>query len=112
MQYHYKEARVRFRKGAAVALEELSDKRKKKELVTELAMISGYVGFIDIEDYGVRVYVFTNDESAQAMVKEARKIGFRTAGEVEESLALKNTELQRPHLQYIPKDSFLRELYK
>lgn len=112
MKYDYKGAKVKFRKAVAIGLTELSDKVRNKELVTELAMNSGYVGYMDIEDYAVRIYAFSDIESAEALVKEARKIGFRTAGMVEESLALKNSDLLRPHLKYMPKSVFLKELYK
>lgn len=112
MRYEYKDAKTKFRKCAAIGLEDLNDRRKILELNTELAMIGGYVGYLDIEDYGVRIYVFTDADSATRLVKEAKKIGFYSAGEVEGTMALKNTELQRPHLKYMPRKIFLRELYK
>ena len=112
MQYKYKDAKSKIRKAAAIGLLELSDSYKRRELVTELAMISGYIGYLDFDDYGVRVYVFTDSDSAERLVKEAKKIGFRTAGEVEGTIVIKNTELERPHLKYMPKKVFLKELYK
>ena len=112
MRYEYTDAKARIRKAAAIGLNEISDRTKTRELVTELAMISGYIGYIDVEEFGVRVYVFTDAESAEKMIKEAKKIGFRTAGEVEGTIVIKNTELERPHLKYMPKKAFLKELYK
>ena len=112
MRYNYKDAKARFRKCAAIGLQELSDKSKNKEIVTELAMISGYIGYVDDNEFGARIYVFTNAESAAQLVKEAKKIGLRTAGEVEGTIAFKNTDLQRPHLKFMPKNIFLKELYK
>lgn len=112
MRYQYKDAKTRIRKAAAIGLSELSDSLKRRELVTELSMISGYIGYLDVVDYGVRVYVFTDSDAAEQLVKEAKKIGFRTAGEVEGTIMIKNTELERPHLKYMPKKVFLKELYK
>ena len=112
MRYQYADAKARIRNAAAIGLNEISDRTKTRELVTELAMICGYIGYIDVEEFGVRVYVFTDAESAEKMIKEAKKIGFRTAGEVEDTIVIKNTELERPHLKYMPKKIFLKELYK
>lgn len=112
MKYKYKDAKTKFRKCAAIGLQELNDSAKNREVVTELAMLSGYVGYMDIEDFGLRIYAFTDAESAKKLIREAKKIGLRTAGEVVGSLSLKNTDLERPHLKYMPRDTFFRELYK
>lgn len=112
MRYEYENAKIRFRKCAAISIEELDDRMKQRELHTELSMIGGYVGYLDIADYGVRIYAFANADDATRFIREARKIGFSSAGEVEGTIAIKNTELQRPHLKYMPRNIFLRELYK
>lgn len=112
MRYTYKDAKPKIRRAAAIGLTELSESNKTRELATELVMIDGYVGYIDADDYGVRIYIFEDAASAKSFVREASKIGYRTAGDVEGSLIVKNTELERPHLRYLPKKSFMRELYK
>ena len=45
MKYEYKNAKTKFRKCAAISIEELDDRMKCRELNTELAMIGGYVGY-------------------------------------------------------------------
>lgn len=113
MKYHYKEARTKGRRAAIISLAEVNDdKLRAKELVTELAMITGYVGFLDNPGEDMRIYFFTDEDSADQLVKEARKMKFRTAGHYTDWIWIKNTELQRPHLQYMPKERFYKELYK
>ena len=112
MRYEYKDAKTKFRKCAAISIEELDDRMKYIELHTELSMIGGYVGYLDITDYGVRIYAFTNADDATRFIREAKKMGFYSAGEVDGAMAIKNTELQRPHLKYMPRNIFFQELYK
>lgn len=106
-------SRKKFRSGMAVGLMELRyDKAAARELNTEMLMHPGYVGFFDDEEMSVRVYVFTNKEHAAEMLRESRKIGFRTAGEVEGIMHIKNADLERPHMRYVSKYNWYRELYK
>lgn len=103
----------KFRNGTAVALQELEeDKGKRKELVTELAMINGYIGFIDDEEFGLRIFIFKTNEDADAMLREAKRMKYRTAGRVEDCIHVANSECERPHLQYMPRARFYSELYK
>lgn len=103
----------KIRAGAAIGLQELKeDKDRSRELVTELAMLSGYVGFIDHEEAGLRIFIFKTDEDADAMLREAKHMKYRTAGRVESFLAVANNECERPHLQYMPKRRYYSELYK
>lgn len=112
MIYNYAGARSKLRSGAAIALAELNDRSRHSELVTELAMNSGYIGFFDCEDPRVRVYVFTNQTSSEQLIKEAKRMGYRTIGGVDGAVIVKNTDLQRPHLKFIAKDNWHKELYK
>lgn len=112
MRYRDNEKK-KIRAGSAIGLQELKeDKVRNKELVTELAMINGYVGFIDNEEAGLRLFIFKTDEDADAMLREAKRMKYRTAGRIESFLAVANNECERPHLQYMPRDRFYSELYK
>lgn len=104
----------RFRQGVGIGLDELkSDRAKQKQLVTDLLMNRGYVGYFDIEDERIRIYIFSDKESAGLFLRESRKIGFRTAGAIDEMVHISNSELSRPHLKhYKGKRNFYSELYK
>lgn len=103
----------KFRAGTAISLQELEeDKSKRKELVTELAMIKGYIGFIDDKEFGLRIFIFKRNEDADAMLREAKLMKYRTAGRVDDCIHVANNECERPHLQYIPRARFYSELYK
>lgn len=106
-------SKKKIRAVSAIALQELKeDKVRRKELATELAMLSGYVGFIDHEEAGLRLFIFKTDVDAEAMVREAKRMKYRTAGRVDSFFAVSNNECERPHLQYIPKHRYYSELYK
>ena len=106
-------ARKRFRIGMAVGITELkSNKATARELNTELLMHPGYVGFFDDTEARLRVYVFTSKESAEEMLRISRKMGLRTAGSVEGTLCIRNADLERPHLKYVSKYNWYKELYK
>ena len=97
----------------AVGLAELrADKPAARELNTEMLMHPGYVGFADDQETQLRIYVFTSKESTEEMLKTARKMGFRTAGSIEQPLHVRNADLERPHLRYVSKYNWHKELYK
>ena len=103
----------KIREAAAISLQELNENKERiRELNTELFMIGGYIGFIDDEDFGVRLYIFKTAEGAEQLIKEAKKMKYRTAGRVEAFICIANKDVQRPHLQHIPKNRFYSELYK
>lgn len=105
--------RRKFRHGIAIGLLELkADKAAARELNTELLMHPGYVGFFDDNEMMARVYIFTSKESANDILKESKKMGFRTVGGVEEPFLIRNADLERPHLKYVTKSNWHRELYK
>ena len=105
--------RRKFRHGIAIGLSELkADKAAARELNTEMLMHPGYVGFFDDNDMMARVYIFTSKESADDILKESKKMGFRTVGGVEEPFLIRNADLERPHLKYVTKSNWYRELYK
>lgn len=106
-------SRKKFRTGMAVGLTELrADKQAARELNTEMLMHPGYVGFTDDQEMQLRIYVFTTKESTEEMLRIARKMGFRTAGSIEEPLHVRNADLERPHLRYVTKHNWHKELYK
>ena len=105
--------RPKFRTGMAVSLDELKDSQSKaRDLMAELLMEPGYVGYIDAEDPKMRVYVFKDKQSRDQMLKLARSFDLRTAGGVLDPLYVRNEDLQRPHMRYISKDVYYKELYK
>ena len=109
---NYYNQKPRFRKGAVIGLDELKDKGMKRELDTELSMSKEYIGFFDHEDYKARVFIFENEEGMKRFIKEAKKIGY-IVGEVAEIISIRNSDLQRPHLNnYKNGYSFYKELYK
>ena len=106
-------SRKKFRTGMAVDLAELrADKPAARELNTEMLMHPGYVGFADDPEMQLRIYVFTSKESTEEMLKTARKMGFRTAGSIEQPFHVRNADLERPHLRYVSKYNWHKELYK
>lgn len=105
--------RPKFRTGMAVSLDELKDSQSKaRDLMAELLMEPGYVGYIDAEDPKMRVYVFKDKQSRDQMLQRARSFDLRTAGGVLDPLHVSNEDLQRPHMRYISKDVYYKELYK
>lgn len=106
-------ARPKFRSGMAIAISELKDgKSKTADLMAELLMEPGYIGYIDAEDPGVRVYVFKGNQSQGKMLQLAKSLGFRTAGNVLDAVYISNEKLHRPHMKFVSKDNFYKELYK
>lgn len=106
-------SKPRFRSAMAIGLAELrQEKPKARELNTELLMHPGYVGFFDHEEMQLRIYIFTREENAEEMLKVARQMKFRTAGDIPEVLYIRNADLERPHMRYVSKYDWHRELYK
>lgn len=105
--------RPRFRIGMAIALQELkNDKPAARQFNTEMLMNSGYIGFMDDENVGVRCFIFKRREDAESAVKSAKEIGFRATGMIADVIHVKNADLERPHLKYAQKDNWYKELYK
>ena len=103
----------KFRTGMAVGLEELrEDESKARDLMAELLMEPGYIGYIDASDPKMRVYVFRDRQSKEKMLQFAKKLELRTAGSVLDAVHVRNEDLQRPHMRYISKDVYYKELYK
>lgn len=105
--------RPKFRTGMAVSLDELKDSQSRaRDLMAELLMEPGYIGYVDASDPKMRVYVFKDRQSREHMLHIARGLGLRTAGSVLDAVHISNEDLHRPHLQHVSKDSYYRELYK
>lgn len=106
-------SKPRFRTGMAIALTELrADKSAARQFNTDMLMNPGYIGFMDNEDVGVRCFIFKKREDAEAAVKSAKEIGFRATGMIADVIHVKNADLERPHLKYVKKDNWYKELYK
>ena len=103
----------RFRAGLAIGIEELKEKSSlSKELMTEALMIPGYIGYVDAETPKVRVYAFKDDANRDKMLKIAKELNFRTVGSIKDVVFISNENLNRPHMKYVSKESFYKELYK
>lgn len=109
-----REFKPRFRNGVIIGTEELRDRYMKMELNSDLNSNSGYIGYADIWDGTARLYVFDNPNDASKIVKAARSIGFRTAGPATEVISVRNSELERPHLNRKNRStySYIKELYR
>lgn len=103
----------KFRSGMAIGLDELrTNMTEARDLMAELLIEPGYIGFIDAEDPKMRVYVFKDRQSKEKLLRFAKKLKFRTAGSVLDAVHVRNEDLQRPHMRYISKDVYYKELYK
>lgn len=103
----------RFRAGLAIGIEELNNSGSvANELMTELLMKPGYIGFIDAEEPRIRVYVFKDDRSRDRMLEVARSLNYRTAGSIKDVVFVSNENLHRPHMKHVSKGNFYKELYK
>lgn len=108
-----RQMKPKFRTGMAIGLDELrASPTEARDLMAELLMEPGYIGYIDAEDPKMRIYVFKDKQSRAKMLQLAKKTGFRTAGSILDVLYVKNEDLQRPHMRYISKDNYYKELYK
>lgn len=103
----------KFRTGMAIGLDELrTSPTEARDLMAELLMEPGYIGYIDTEEPKMRVYVFKDKHSREKMLQLAKKIGLRTAGSILDAVYVRNEDLQRPHMKYVSKDNYYKELYK
>lgn len=108
-------ARKRLRYGMGIGLEEYNSGNIKmtRDFRAELMTSSGYIGYFDTWNDTLRVFAFEDPKSRDRALKEARSIGFDSAGKIEGGLFISNVELQRPHLQNIrSKGYFYREYYR
>ena len=107
-------SKKRFRQGVGVGLDDLAaNKMEAASFYTELLMSNGYIGYFDIEDIGMRVFVFKDYDSTEAFMKEVRKINLRTLGRIADFIYISNSELERPHLKHHRgQKSYYSELYK
>lgn len=105
--------RPRHRAGLVVGLEEIrGDIPKARELITEMMMQREYIGYIDLADEKMRVFIFEGSSGAAAALDSIKSMNYRTAGLTTDPIFISNHELKRPHLAYTSKDSFYKELYK
>lgn len=103
----------KFRAGLAIGIEELKESEAKaRDLMSELLMEPGYIGHIDAEYPKLRVYVFKDGKSREKMLRVAKDLGFRTAGSIQDAVYVSNEILSRPHMKYVSKENFYKELYK
>ena len=107
--------RKRMRYGLGVGLEEYSPNNRNmvRDLQAELLTSQGYIGYFDTYEGTMRVFVFDKEDERDRIVKEARSIGFGSAGLCEGIISISNAELQRPHLDKIKnRNTFYKELYR
>ena len=103
----------KFRYGVIIATFELGNKEKLRELQTENAMIDEYIGISPIWNGTAYIWVYQNKEAAERALREAKKIGFHSAGLTDEPIYVSNRSLMRPHLRKSKNHAaFMRELYK
>ena len=102
----------RIRQGIIIGKAELKDSFKRRELVSVLICMHEYIGYVDIFDETARLYVFSSDAGACKALREAKKMGYRTAGRVDEQIFIRNSDLNRPHLNRLRGYEFQREYYK
>ena len=107
-------SRKRLRYGMGIGLEEYNSGNINmvRDIQSELMMSAGYIGYF--ETWGtLRVFVFEDPKSRDRALKEARSIGFDSAGVIDGELFISNAALHRPHLQnYRRKEQFYKEYYR
>lgn len=106
--------RKRLRYGMGIGLEEYSSRNidMVRGFQAELLISAGYIGWFDT--WGtLRVFVFEDVKSRDRALKEARSIGFGSAGQIDGELFISNAVMKRPHLKNAnSKTQFYRELYR
>lgn len=109
-----REFKPRFRHGVVIATRELRDRYMTRELASDLLINAGYIGYKDIWSGEARLYIFDNPDDAAKIVKEARRIGFETAGPAADVIRIRNSDLERPHLNRMKRRSYsyMKELYR
>ena len=107
--------RKRMRYGFGVGLEEYSRRNigMVRDLQAEILTSEDYIGYFDAYEGTLRVFVFDREAERDRILKEARRIGFDSAGGCEGILSISNADLQRPHLNKIRNNNtFYKELYR
>lgn len=107
--------RKRLRYGFGIGCEEYSQENigMVRNLQAELLTSAEYIGYFDAYEGKLRVFVFDTESDRDKALREARKIGFTSAGACEGILSASNADLQRPHLKTIKnKNTFYKELYR
>ena len=105
--------KAKHRSAIGISKEELIQaKNKAAEFHTELLMISGYIGYVDIWNDTLRMYVFEKDDKCILALKAADQIGLESAGMINDFVCIRNSELERPHLSKRRGHSYYRELYR
>ena len=107
-------ARKKLRYGMGIGLEEYSrdNIRMVRDFQSELMTSPGYIGYFDT--WGtLRVFVFEDANSRNRALREAKSIGFDSAGKIVGELFVSNAALQRPHLETMrSKNYFYKEYYR
>ena len=105
--------KARLRTAIGIGKAELKqNKQQAAEFQTELLMICGYIGYVDIWEDSLRMYVFEKTEAANKALEAAHQIGLLTAGVVSDFVCVRNSELERPHLKLRKGHSYYKELYR
>ena len=107
--------RKRLRYGFGVGHEEYNRENiiKVRDLQAELLTSKEYIGYFDAYEGTLRVFVFDTEADRDKVLREAKRIGFKSAGPCEGVLSVSNADLKRPHLKTINnKNSFYKELYR
>ena len=102
----------RFRCCILIGMRELKDRMMNREMNATLLCEPDFIGSVDIWDDEARLYAFASAETRDRILKEAKKIGFTTAGKTHEPVMLRNSDLNRPHLNRLKGYDFQREYYK
>lgn len=108
-------ARIRLRYAMGIGLEEYSSRNidMVRDFQSALMMTSGYIGWFDTWEKTLRIFVFEGSISRDKALKEARSIGFTSAGDIDGELFVSNAVLKRPHLKNVStKKQYYRELYR
>ena len=109
------DTRKRLRYGMGIGLEEYSSRNidMVRDFQSILLILAGYIGWIDIWEKTLRGFVFEDAVTRDKALKEARSIGFESAGTIEGELFVSNAVLERPHLKSLnTKKQYYSELYK
>lgn len=110
-----REDRIRLRYGFGIGRYEYSNENiyQVRELMTELLSSEKYIGYFDTWEDTLRVFVLEDSEAAARMLREARSIGFESAGMVDGIIAVSNSQLQRPHLKHLRRSyNYYKEYYR
>ena len=107
--------RKRMRYGFGVGFEDYNRENiiKVRDLQAELMSNGDYIGYFDTYGGSLRVFLFDNESGRDKALKEAKQIGFTSAGKCEGVISVSNAEIKRPHLDNIRNShAFYRELYR